>query len=73
MEVRAWEAGGIEFIKLHEFESPKENDDWVIPTFLDIQRTDFPVHYVVCCDNSSWETADKLPDGLVFICFEQGA
>lgn len=68
-EVRAWENGGIEFIERSDFEPPKENDDWVLPVFLDIQRTDVPVHYVLCRDNSGWETADKLPDGLVFICF----
>lgn len=73
IEVRAWEADGIEFIERHDFEPPKENDDWVIPAFLDIRRTDVPAHYVVCCDNSGWETADKLPDGLVFIYFAQGS
>lgn len=69
VEVRAWEAGSIIFIERHDFEPPKKNDDWVVPTFLYIQRTDVPVHYVICCDNSGWETADKLPDGLVFVCF----
>ncbi|MCM1328134.1 MAG: hypothetical protein NC253_01720 [Ruminococcus sp.] len=69
IDVRAWEAGGIEFTERGSFNPPKDNDDWVIPAFLDIQRADVPVHYVVCCENSGWETADKLPNGLVFVCF----
>lgn len=72
-EVRAWSAGGIWFIERNDFEPPKENDDWVLPVFLDIQRTDIPVHYVICCDDPGWETADNLPDGLVFICFANGS